>query len=143
MPGTKFVRVANPILVRRFHVVDEPEREIVLTIGKPRPYADPSGDWMCSVLIDGIPKSKRRRIHGVDALQALQLSIEYARLTLDASGVVFTWLEGGEPGYTGISRIVPGGWGVAFERKIEQYMDRESQRFARAAIAKGRGAKNR
>ncbi len=41
-------RVANPIAVRRFSVADEPGREVVLTIGKPRPDPKPGGAFLCS-----------------------------------------------------------------------------------------------
>lgn len=143
MSKTNRPRVANPIAIRRFGVVGEPDREIVLTIGKPRPYRDSPNEWTCAVLVEGIPNAKRERVHGIDALQALQLGVEQARRLLDASGLVLTWLDGLEPGDVGISRIVPSGWGLAFERKIERHMDREAQRAARAAIAKGRRSERR
>lgn len=139
MTTKKQRRVANPIAVRQFRVVGEPDREVVLTIGKPRPDPDPTGDWMCSVLIEGIPGSKRQRIHGIDALQALQLAIEHARRALDASGLALTWMNH-EPGDVGIPRIVPSGWGFDFQRRLESYMDEESKRIAREAIAKARQA---
>lgn len=52
-------RIANPIAVRRYAVVGEPDREVVVTIGKPRPDPRPGGDWMCSVLIEGTPIERR------------------------------------------------------------------------------------
>lgn len=97
MATTSKRRVANPIAVRRYAVVGEPDREVVLTIGKPRTDPQPGGDWMCSVLIEGIPGERRRRIHGADAVQSLQLAMRYARQKLDASGLSLTWLDG-EPG---------------------------------------------
>lgn len=119
-------RVANPIAVRRFTVVDEPGREIVLTIGKPRPDPRSEGrDWMCSVLIEGIPKARRRRIRGVDALQALQLATRYARRELDASGLALTWLEEGEPGNLGLPLAVPDCYGVHFQHRIERYVEEQ------------------
>jgi hypothetical protein len=33
--------LANPTVVRSLAVLGEPEREVVLTIGKPRPQSDP------------------------------------------------------------------------------------------------------
>jgi hypothetical protein len=128
----------RPIAVRRYGVVGEPDREVVLTIGKPRPDPDPTGDWMCSVLIEGIPKARWRRIHGIDALQALQLATEYARRTLDASGLVLTWLDGTEPGDVGIPLSAPVGWGLALQLRLERYLEREERRVARAVIAKAR-----
>jgi hypothetical protein len=127
-------RVANPIAVRRYGVIGEPEREVVLTIGKPRPDPDPAGDWMCSVLIEGLPEACRRRIHGVDALQALQLATEYARRTIDASGLVLTWLKGMEPGDVGLPLAAPIGWGLDFQLRLERRMAQAEQRVARAVI---------
>jgi hypothetical protein len=86
-------RIANPIAVRRYGVAEEPGREVVLTAGKPRPDPRPGGNWICSVLIEGIPKERRRRIDGVDAVQALQEAMAYARRKLDASGLALTWLD--------------------------------------------------
>jgi hypothetical protein len=122
-------RVANPIVVRRYHVADHPEHEVVVTIGKPRPHGD---DWRCSVLIEGIPNAGRKRVYGIDALQALQLSFEYVRKNLDRSGLVLAWLDGGEPGDVAIPRLIPNGWGLAFERKLERYVDREVRRYVNA-----------
>lgn len=134
-------RIASPIAVRRYAVAGEPGREIVLTIGKPRPDPEPGGDWMCSVLIEGIP-SGRRRIHGADAVQALQLAMRYARSQLDASGLALTWQDG-EPGDIGLPLCAPVGWGLDLQRRIERYIEREEAKFARAATAaanKRRGA---
>jgi hypothetical protein len=120
-------RIANPIAVRRYGVAGEPGREVVLTIGKPRPDPRPGGDWMCWVLIEGIPKERRRRVNGADPVQALQLAMVYARHELDASGLPLTWL-GGEPGDVGLPLPVSGCWGFGFQRRLERYMERELKR---------------
>jgi hypothetical protein len=122
-------RVANPIVVRRYHVVDHPEHEVVVTIGKPRRHGN---DWRCSILIEGIHQARRKRVYGIDALQALQLSFEYIRKNLDRSGLVLTWDAGSEPGDVGIPRLIPSGWGLAFQRKLERYVDREARRYGNA-----------
>lgn len=125
------IRVANPIAVRRYVVAGEPEREVVLTIGKPRRDPQPGGDWMCSVLIEGIPRERRRRIHGVDAVQAIQLAMLYARHRLDATRLPLTWLDG-EPGDIGLPLSAPTEWGPDFQRRLERYLRREEIKFARA-----------
>src|SRR5262245_17079877 len=106
MTTPKKPRVANPIAVRRLAVAGEPDRVVVVTIGKPRPDPDPSGDWMCSFLVEGIPNARRLRAHGVDALQALLMAVEGVRAELVASGLTLTW-EGGEAGDVGIPRSIP------------------------------------
>jgi hypothetical protein len=119
-----------------------PGREVVLTIGKPRPDPRPGGDWMCSVLIEGIPNGRRRRVNGVDAVQALQMAMIYARHELDASGLPLTWLDG-EPGDVDLPLPVPSCWGLEFQRKLERYMDREVKRLnnAVAAVLKAKAGK--
>src|SRR4051812_14714818 len=99
-------RVANPIAVRRYAVADEPGREVVLTIGKPRKDPLPNHDWSCSVLIEGIPNERRRRVHGIDAVQALRMAMVYARRELDASGLPLMWLDN-EPGDVGLPLPAP------------------------------------
>ena len=135
-------RVANPIAVRRFGVAGEPGREVVLTIGKPRPDPLPGGNWMCSVLIEGIPKERRRRLYGVDAVQALQEAMAYARRKLDASGLPVTWLDG-EPGAVDLPLSVPTGWGLAFQRRLERYVKRAETNFALAVTAAGEARERR
>jgi hypothetical protein len=124
-------RIANPIAIRRYAVAGDPSREVVLTIGKPRP--DPRGDWMCSVLIEGVPKERRRRVNGVDAVQALQQAMVYARHALDACGLSVTWLDG-EPGDTGLPLPIPSTWGFAFERRLERLVEDETKRMNEQTI---------
>jgi len=121
-------RIANPIAVRRYDVAGEPGRQIVLTIGKPRASR---GDWACSVLIEGIPRERRRLIYGVDAVQAMQLAMVYARHELDASGLSLTFMEG-EPGDVDLPLPVTGCWGLEFQRKLERHMEREIKRLNEA-----------
>lgn len=130
-------RIANPIAVRQYDIDGEPDRKIVLTIGKPRRDPRPGGDWMCSVLIEGIPKERRRRIYGIDAVQALQLAMVYARGELDGSGLRLRWLDG-EPGDVGLPLPVTGCHGFQFQRALEQSMEREVERMNEIAAAKRR-----
>jgi hypothetical protein len=135
MPTLRNHRVANPIAIRRFTVADEPGREVVLTIGKPRPDPKPGGAWMCSVLIEGIPKERRRRIYGADAIQALQLALTYARHQLDASGLALTWLDPHAPGDIGLPFAAPSTWGIYFQRRIEHYIEQQELEIMSAVTA--------
>lgn len=129
-------RIANAIAVRRFSVAGKPGREVVLTIGKPRPDPRSEGrDWMCSVLIEGIPKERRRRICGIDAIQALQLALKYARLELDASGLDITWLDPHAPGDFGLPFSAPDSWGLPFQRRIEHYIEHQELEIMSAVTA--------
>jgi hypothetical protein len=128
-------RIANPIAVRRFAVAGEPGREVVVTIGKPRPDPRRADAAMCSVLIEGIPKERRRRIRGVDAIQALQLALEYARRELDASGLPLTWLDRHMPGDIGLPFSVPWSWGLPFQHRLERYIKRQELEIMSAVTA--------
>jgi len=127
-------RIANPTATRRLSVVGEPDRAIVITIGKPRPEADPSV-WRCSYLVEGVPNARRRFAHGADSLQALQMAIEAAKYRIEASGLVCTWADG-EAGDIGVPRTVPTFEGSGFAQKIGCIIDRELKKFARVAKAR-------
>jgi hypothetical protein len=129
-------RIANPIAVRRYGVDGEPGCEVVLTIGKPQKDPRLTKTWTCAVRIEGIPKQKHHRGYGADAVQALQDAMVCARRELDASGLRLTWL-GGEPGALGLPLPAPMGWGLAFQQRIERYIQRESLKHARALAAAG------
>jgi hypothetical protein len=133
-------RIASPIAERRLAVVGEPGREIVIVVGKPRLDPDPTGDWRCSSLVEGLPEARRRYAHGIDSLQALQMAIEAARAAIGAAGLVCTY-PGGEPGDLGIPRTIPtfGGAGRDFAPRVERYLDRELKRLATRVKRDGRG----
>jgi methyltransferase (TIGR00027 family) len=122
---------ASPLVFRVFTVAGEPGRQVVLTIGKPRPG---HGAWTCRIRIEGIPRGRGFTV-GEDPLQALQLALARARRMLDASGLPLLWLPDGEPGDVGIPLAVPTGHGFQFQRKLERYVERESKRFEEAVAA--------
>src|SRR4051812_41716417 len=104
METQNIVQIEEAIAERRLSVVGEPEKTVLLTIGKPRP--DPRGDWVCPVHVQGISESQQHNGYGVDAVQALLNGLEAARYVLDRSGLTLTWI-GGEPGDVGVPRQVP------------------------------------
>jgi len=71
------------IAARRLFLADEPNREIVVRIGKPEktPEAD---DYFCPFQISGIGDERIDAIFGIDAFQAMQLTLQYigARLMM-------------------------------------------------------------
>lgn len=118
------------LIERRYSVVGDPGRIVIVSIGAPRLDPDPTGDWMCLFSVD----ATQAVAHGVDALQALLNAIEGARVALDASGLSpsLVW-AGGEPGLTGLPRTVPFFFGRAFAEKLERYIDQELEAFAARA----------
>jgi hypothetical protein len=93
------------------------------------PRAVPGWDWACPVRITGIDwhSKQPRPIVGIDALQSLELAMQYARATLIAVTPPLAWL--GQIADIGLSRIVPGYLPAASRDRIEAGIVRESQRF--------------
>lgn len=125
-------RIPNPIAVRRFTVVGEPDREVVLSLGKPRPDPKQPGRFRCSFLLLGAPNEGRFRVTGADAIHALQLALDGARRAIDASGLPLTWVDEGEPGDLGLPLSAPIGFGLSFQRRVEQSIERETGEMAGA-----------
>jgi hypothetical protein len=125
-------RIANPIAVRRYGVAGEPGREVVLTIGKPRPDPKRPERWACTVLLEGLPDERRRRGRGVDAVQALQDAMMYARHELDRCAIPLTWLEG-EADDFGLPHAVPSYPGSGIRQKVEHYIDQQLKKSIRKA----------
>ena len=127
----KSSRITNPIAERCLAVVGEPDRELVLLVGKPRRDPDPTGDWRCPYVVEGLPHARRRYAHGTDSLQALQMAIEAAKAAINAAGLVCTY-AGSEPGDIGIPRTIPtfGGAARDFAPRIERYLDQELEKLA-------------
>lgn len=87
------------IAERHLSVAGEPERAIVVTID--RPLLDPTGGWACAFRVDGLPHAGGIA-RGTDAMQALLMALEGARVRLRESGLTFRFggeetLEGGLP----------------------------------------------
>src|SRR5262249_47811353 len=57
-------------------------------------------DWLCRVEIDWPERTRTAEIHGVDAVQALELALKFAGVEVYASGYhearTLVWLEPGE-----------------------------------------------
>ena len=110
-------------------------REIVISIGLPRPYRpSKNGDWECPFLIEGIGEPKVETACGVDSLQALILAIEGVRVRLEQSGRNFFWLD---PNIgVDIPPYVPTVWGKRLVERVSLAIEREIVRVWRARIKK-------
>lgn len=71
---------------------------------------------------------------GVDAFQALVQAQEGIRVALANRGGKLCWL-GGEPGFTGFTRILPISFGLGLVRHLEAVVEDEVERYAREAAA--------
>lgn len=81
-------------------------------------------EWRCPLRIGSEPICY---VHGMDAVQVLQLAFEKVRIDLQQLGR-FTW-EGGEPGDHGFTRGLPSYFGFPFYQRMEQIVDNEVQKL--------------
>jgi hypothetical protein len=110
-------------------------REIVISIGLPRPYRpSKSGDWECPFLIEGIGEPKVETACGVDSLQALILAIEGLRVRLEQTGRNFVWLDPNMG--VDIPLYVPSVYGKRLVERVSRAIEREIVRVWRARIKK-------
>jgi hypothetical protein len=110
-------------------------REIVISIGLPRPYRlSESGDWECPFLIEGIGEPNVETARGVDSLQALILAIEGLRVRLEQTGRNFVWLDPNMG--VDIPLYVPSVYGKRLVERVSRAIEREIVRVWRARIKK-------
>lgn len=100
--------------------------EVVIALARPVQLA--SGDWSCAFTTDQAAPECTKQAHGVDALQALLVAIEGLHMALAREGRRLTWL--GEAGDTGVPRLSPLSFGLAFRQRVEQLIDQEIERHA-------------
>jgi hypothetical protein len=71
------------IAERRLRLLDRPDVDVRVRIGAPRPFDEAASDYYCPFQITGIGSGKVRRIGGVDAVQALELTLRVLPSALD------------------------------------------------------------
>src|SRR5436309_7404215 len=100
------LRMGRLIARRTYRRSNRARSRVVLEVGMPRKV--PGWDWACPVRITGIDwhTNKPRPILGIDALQTLELAMQYARATLMAVKPPLFWLDSSAD--IGLSRTVPG-----------------------------------
>ena len=78
-----FATVGEIIAKRRLYIIghDKAAEEIILVLGKPQQFPD-SGDYYCPYQITGLGSQKVKYGAGIDAFQAIQLTIEKIAIDL-------------------------------------------------------------
>ena len=124
-------RIGRVAARRVFQKVGKTKRQIVLTIGVPQPMG--GLHWGCAVQVTGLDRgsSRPRFVFGVDALQALQLAMQFASVTLETSAEELEWL--GEKGDLGLPKLLPNHLPKAQQDRLDRIIDRETARFYAAA----------
>jgi hypothetical protein len=126
-------KIARVAAQRVFQRPDQPKRPVILTIGVPQAVA--GSDWGCAVQITGLTRSlsRPRFVFGIDAIQALVLALQYAKIVLDASKDEITWID--ETGDLGLPLYLPM-LPKRHQDRVQRMMDREVERFYKAAKRK-------
>src|SRR5215468_4845322 len=103
------VELGSVIAERRLRVTGQPELDVRVRIGAPRPCPDdPQTNYYCPYQIAGLGIGKVRYAGGVDAVQALELAIHILPTELDALRQKYPglgWVDAAEGDY-GFSRAV-------------------------------------
>jgi len=129
------VRMGRLIARRSYAWNDGRRSRVVLEIGAPRRV--PGWDWACPVRITGLDghSNQPEPVFGIDALQAFELTMQYARVALSDVRPSLSWLSA--VGCLGLPMMsVPGYLPAASHARIEAAVEREIKRF----IARRRAA---
>jgi hypothetical protein len=116
------------LIARRSYAWSDGRRSrVVLEIGAPRRV--PGWDWACPVRITGLDDhpNQPEPVFGIDALQAFEQTMQYARVTLSEVRPLLSWL--GAVGEIGLPMSVPSYLPAASHTRIEAAVNREAKRF--------------
>lgn len=70
--------MSEVIAVRRFWWDDEPNRDLLVSIGKPQQAPDSNGEFYCPIQTTGFGDDEFvQPIFGVDGFQAIELAMKY------------------------------------------------------------------
>jgi uncharacterized protein DUF6968 len=111
------------VLKRQHGLLDD----VVISIGAPRKR--PNDTWECPVQVEGLGETQFKEVGGGDALQALQLALEFIAVTLERTGERLEWFENYPEFGPGITRSVPQGYGPRFEARVNLHIEREMSRI--------------
>ena len=81
----------EPVIAQRELVDEHSNQPVLVSIGTPQFIGD-GWDWACPYVITGLGEPIHGHVHGIDALQALQLVSAAIRSTLEQSGAALSFL---------------------------------------------------
>jgi hypothetical protein len=122
-PMTSF----GPVIARRRLRRIKSKSPVIVEIGVPRQRK--TGEWECPYRIRGIKAKNPQRALGEDAVQALELVLQWIRLELEPHSSSLTWT--GEPGEIGFHQFYPDIFGPVVRRRVTRLIDRELAREGR------------
>ena len=81
----------EPVIAQRELVDEHSNQPVLVSIGTPQFIGD-GWDWACPYVITGLGEPIHGHVHGIDALQALQLVSAAIRSALEQSGAALSFL---------------------------------------------------
>jgi hypothetical protein len=114
------------VIAQRELIATETGGVLSVQVGMPRPIGG-GWDWACPCRILGLGKPIERHVHGVDALQTLQLVSAALRDELERSGRAFA-LHGCDDWRWGFPRLMPVLPIPGLEARLEGVIDAELSR---------------
>ena len=115
------------IIARRILVNRDSRRRVIVSIGLPT-YIGDGWDWVCPFKISGLGHPIHDQVHGIDALQALQLVSLGIRKTLEDKRCPLAWL--GDPFWqSGFPSPLSGLGDPELVRRLETLVQKETTRW--------------
>src|SRR5688500_13397391 len=121
------------VIARRTLVDAKSSARIVVSIGVPVFIRD-GWNWACPYRINGLRKTLFGHAHGIDGIQALQLVSLAIRHALEKTKRNFSWLDQSF-WQSGFPKMVTGFGIPAFDRHLEDVIDREHLSFTAVFVA--------
>jgi hypothetical protein len=118
----------STVIARRTLVDVKSGGRVIVSIGAPVFIGD-GWDWACPYRITGLSKTLSGHAHGIDGIQALQLVSLAIREALEKTKRSFSWHDHSFWQF-GFPKMVNGFGIAAFERHLEEVVQREYRRFA-------------
>ena len=115
------------VIARRVLVNRDTRRRVTVSIGSPTHIGD-GWDWVCPYKISGLGHPIHDHVHGIDALQALQLVSLGIRKTLENKRCPLAWL--GDPFWqSGFPTLLSGLGDPELGRRLETLVQKEITRW--------------
>jgi hypothetical protein len=119
-------RLGDVVVSRRLAVAGRPRRHLTIRFERPKRSGH---DWVCWFELRGLGRRRLDRCYGVDAMQALTLAIEAARMHVERATIRVVGTFADSPG--GLPRVLIARFDQAGNQELYDALDRASLRIAR------------
>ena len=126
------------VIARRVYKRVSGRSSVVIEIGTPQKIDGEWDCWACPVRIKGLGarSGAPRPVFAEDAVQSLELALQYVRATLLPIARRLVWL--GQPGELFLPFAVPAYLPLTVQKRIERRIDQETKRMIAARRRRSR-----